>query len=189
MTDAVLTHSNPASQPTLAIAAGRTLALAGVVFGSANLFQYAVQDGLLDLSEAVLAISWPVAVGTFLLALARLRRSGGEAARRAAVWSRTAILTALATAGALLALSFAQQDFSLMRWMGVATLVLYALVWTVAGVRTGRLNMAVLALVALGGAAAVSARMGLPDQYLIQAATLALVALLPGLWLALGRRL
>jgi hypothetical protein len=30
---------------------------------------------------------------------------------------------------------------------------------------------------------------GTPDQYLIQAATLALAALLPGLWLAFGRRL
>jgi hypothetical protein len=188
MTAAALTHTYP-SQPTLAVAAGRTLALAGAVFGAANLFQFAVQAGLLDLSPAVLAISWPVAVGVFLIALASLRRSGGEAARRAAAWSRSAILTVLAVAGGLLALSFAQQDFGIMRWMSAATLILYALVWIVVGVRTGQLNMAVLAVVALGGAAAVAARLGLPDQYLIQAATLALVALLPGLWLAFGRRL
>ena len=75
------------------------------------------------------------------------------------------------------------------QWNSVAGLLLYATGWAIAAVRTGTPNMGALCLVALGGAAAGALLFGTPDQYLIQACTLALAALLPGLWLASGRRL
>lgn len=189
MTAAVFDPSSFRSEPSLPVAAGRTLVLAGAVFGLSNLFQYGVQSGTLGLHPAVLGLSWPIAVGVFLVSLAQLRRAGGEAGRRVAGWSRRAIALMLTLAAVLLAVSFARQDFATMLWMTPAALTLYGGVWLIAFGRTFQLNMALLAGVALGGAGAVAARLGTPDQYLIQAATLSLVAFLPGLWLAFGRRL
>lgn len=189
MTAAVLAPSPLRSEPALPVAAGRTLALAGTVFGLSNLFQYGVQSGALGLHPAVLSVSWPIAVGVFLVALARLRRPGGEAGRRVAGWSRAAILLMLSLAAVLLAASLVQRDFALMLWMTPATLSLYGAVWLIAFARARRPAMALLAGVAFAGAGAVIARLGTPDQFLLQAATLSFVALLPGIWLAFGRRL
>jgi hypothetical protein len=189
MTAAVLTASTFRAEPTLGVAAGRVLALAGAVFGLSNLFQYGVQSGALGLHEAVLGLTWPAAVGTFLVSLAMLRRAGGEQGRRVAGWSRRVILAMLALAAAMLVAAFVQRDFTLMFWMTAASPAVYALVWTVAFVRTWRVNMLLVAGVAALGALGVVARLGTPDASLIQAATLSLVALLPGLWLAFGRRL
>lgn len=189
MSTAALAQTPFRAEPTLPVAAGRTLALAGTVFGLSNLFQYGVQSGALGLHPAVLSLSWPIAVGVFLFALARLRRAGGEAGRRVAGWSRRAILLMLSLAAVLLAASLIGRDFALMLWMTPATLSLYGLVWSFALVRTRSPAMALLAGVAFAGAGAVIARIGTPDQFLLQAATLSLVAVLPGIWLAFGRRL
>lgn len=189
MTAAVLTDAPFRAEPTLGVAAGRVLALGGAVFGLSNLFQYGVQTGALGLHEAVLGLSWPVAVGTFLTGLAMLRRIGGEQGRRVAGWSRRVILLMLALAALMLAASFVQRDFTLMFWMTAASPAIYALIWTVAFLRTWRFNMALVGGVAAVGALGVVSRLGTPDAYLIQAATLSLAVLLPGLWLASGRRL
>lgn len=189
MTAAALTFATPRSGPTVAACAGRVLLLAGSVFGAANLFQWAVLSGALDLHPAALGVSWATAVGLFLTGLFRLRRLGGEAARSVAGWSRAFILAHLGVALVLAAVSNAAGDWSLMRWNAVAGLGLYAFAWAVAAIRTGTPNMGLLCLVALGGAAGAAMVFGTPDQSLIQAGTLALAALLPGLWLAFGRRL
>ena len=189
MTAAVLTDTPSRSEPTLGVAAGRVLALGGAVFGLSNLFQYGVQSGALGLHEAVLGLSWPVAVGTFLISLAMLRRIGGEQGRRVAGWSRRIILLMLALAGAMLAAAFIQRDFTLMFWMTAVSPAVYALIWTAVFLRTWRFNMALLGGLAALGVLGVVSRLGTPDACLIQAATLSLVALLPGLWLASGRRL
>lgn len=76
-----------------------------------------------------------------------------------------------------------------MRWTSAVGLSLYGLAWIVAAVRTGTLNMAALAAIAFSGVAGIALRFGTPDPYLIHVCALALVALVPGLWLALGRRL
>lgn len=175
--------------PTVAVCAGRVLLLAGAVFGTANLVQYGVRSGALGWHEATLGLNWLAAMAVFFPVLFRLRKIGGEAARRAAGWSRAAILSMLAAAGALAAVSAVTGDWSLMLWTSVATLGLYGLAWAVAFVRTRRFNLALIAGLAWAGAVCVATRLGAPEQYLLQAATLALVAVLPGLWLALGRRL
>lgn len=185
------THFNTDTRlgPTVAVCAGRVLLLAGAVFGAANLVQWGVLGGALPWHEATLGLNWLAAVGVFIAALIRLRTIGGEAARRAAGWSRRAVLLMVGVALALAGASAVTGDWGLMPWASVATLTLYGLAWMIAFLRTRRAGMAVIAAVAAGGAAVVSTRLGTADQYLLQAATLALVALLPGLWLALGRRL
>lgn len=189
MTAAAFTFHTPRAEPGVAVCAGRLLLLAGTVFGAANLFQWGVLGGALDLHPAFLGLNWAVAVGVFMTGLFRLRRLGGEAARGVAGWSRAFILAHVGVALVLAVVSNAAGDWGLMRWNSVAGLVLYATGWAVAAIRTGSPNMGALCLVALGGGAAGALQFGTPDQSLIQACTLALVALLPGLWLAFGRRL
>lgn len=189
MTTATLTFEPARPEATVMVCAGRVLLLAGSVFGTANLVQWGVVSGALGWHPAVLAVTWPIAVGLFFTVLVRLRRSGGEAARRAGQWSRLAILSALAVALAIAAVAATTGDWALMRWAAGSSLAIYAVGWSVAALRTARPNMGVLAMLALAGLAAMALRLGTSDQYLIQAATLGLVAFLPGLWLAFGRRL
>ena len=189
MTAAAFTFDSPRSDTSLAVCAGRLLLLAGTVFGTANLFQWGVLSGALGLHPALLALNWAVAVGLFLTGIFRLRRRGGEAGRRVAGWSRAFILAHVGVALVLVAVSNAAGDWGLMRWNAVAGLTLYATGWAIAAIRTETPNMGVLFLVALGGASATAILFGTPDQYLIQSFTLGLAALLPGLWLASGRRL
>lgn len=177
------------SSPSVSVCAGRIMVLAGVAFGAANLIQWGVLSGVLGWHPAVLSLSWPIAVAAFLVGLFRLRRTGGEAGQRVARWSRAAILIQVGAALCLLGLSAATSDWGLMRWTSAVGLTLYGLAWAVAAARTGTVNMAVVAVTAFAGVAAIAVRFGTPDQYLIYACALALVALLPGLWLALGRRL
>lgn len=175
--------------PAVSVCAGRVLLLAGIAFGAANLIQWGVMSGAVGWHPAVLGLSWPVAVGAFLIGVFRLRRAGGEAGQRVAGWSRTAILVHIGAALALLGLSAATGDWELMRWTSAVGLTLYGVAWAVAAARTGTFNMAAVAATAFAGVAAIAGRFGTADQYLIYACALALVALLPGLWLALGRRL
>jgi hypothetical protein len=175
--------------PTVSVCAGRVLLLAGLTFGAANLIQWGVMSGALGWHPAVLSLSWPIAVGAFLTGVFRLRRAGGEAGLRVAGWSRIAILVHIGAALVLAGLSVAVGDWELMRWTSAVGLTLYGLAWAVAAARTGTFNMAALAAAALAGVAGIALRFGTPDPYLIYACALALVALTPGLWLALGRRL
>jgi hypothetical protein len=189
MTAAAFTFAPPRAEPGVTVCAGRLLLLAGSVFGAANLFQWGVLSGALDLHPAFLGLNWAIAVGVFMTGLIRLRRIGGEAARGVAGWSRAFVLALVGVALALAVVSYVAGDWGLMRWNSVAGLILYATGWAIAAIRTGTRNMGLLFLVALGGAAAGALLFGTPDQYLVQACTLALAALLPGLWLAFGRRL
>lgn len=189
MTAAAFAFTAPQPRPTVALCAGRVLLLAGLVFGSANLFQGAVLSGALDLHPVFLGLNWALAVGVFVIGSVRLRRVGGEAGQRVAGWSRAFILAHVGAALALSAISNTTGDWGLMRWNAVVGLTLYAAAWAIAAIRTARPNMGALFLVALGGAACAALQFGAPDQYLIQACTLALAAFLPGLWLAFGRRL
>lgn len=187
MTAAVLPASAPVSTPTLAVAAGRVLALAGTVFGLSNLFQYGVQSGLLPLHPAVLSLSWPVAVTVFLFALARLRRMGGEAGRRAAVWSRLGIGATIGAALILLALSIVRQDFTTMYWMTPVGIGLYGVAWTTAAIRTRRGWMIGPAVGAFCAAGLAAALIDSPLRGLVYACALFAFVLIPGAWLASGR--
>ncbi len=188
MTTAAIAPSlSSPSEPTLPVAAGRTLMAAGAVFGAANLFQFGVMSGALGLHPATLSLSWPVAVAVFLTLLFRLRRSGGEAARRAGQWSRYAILTQIGAALVLLGLSLATGDWGWMRATAVVGMSLYGVVWGIAAARTSRLWMALVAGGCLMTAAGIALLLGSPAQYLAYAIGLFLFILTPGFILASGR--
>ncbi len=189
MTAAVLASpAADAPQPTLAVAAGRVLALAGTVFGLSNLFQYGVQSGLLHLHPAVLGLSWPITVGIFLFTLARLRRIGGDNGRRAAGWSRFGIAAMIGAALTLLAVSFVRQDFTTLFWMTPVSIGFYAAAWAIAAVRARRGWMMAPALGALCAAGVAVSLLGTPAQYLVYALALFAFVLIPGAWLASGRK-
>ncbi|NBB51674.1 hypothetical protein GVN24_25655 [Rhizobium sp. CRIBSB] len=187
MTATVLQPSSiTGRKPGLAVVAGRVLALAGAVFGLANLFQYGVYSGLLPLHQAALGLSWPIAVMVFVINIVRLRRAGGEAGRRAAGWSRMGIAASLTAALGLLALSIMQKDFGLMAWMTPVGLGLYAIAWATAAFRTRRLWMACQAVGALCLAGLTVGLLGTPDQYLFYAIGLFAFAFAPGIYLILS---
>ncbi|WP_420479717.1 hypothetical protein [Brevundimonas sp. FT23028] len=188
MTAAVLPAAIAPSEPTLAVAAGRVLTLAGTVFGLSNLFQYGVQSGLLHLHPAVLGLSWPIAITAFFVVLARLRRVGGETARRAGRWSRFGIFAMILAALSLLAVSLIRYDFSAMFWMTPVSIGIYVVAWSAAAVRARRLWMVVPALGALCAALIAVSVLGTPTQYLVYAGALFAFVLIPGAWLASGRK-
>ncbi len=188
MTAAALTPlSVPAAAPTLKVAAGRNLIAAGAIFGAANLFQWGVLSGALHLHPAVLSLSWPVAVGVFIVLVRRLRSLGGEAAIRAAAWSRWAIFAQIAAALTLAAASAVLGNWELMRWMSPVGLAFYAIAYSIAVVRGGPKWLASVALGALVAAGGVATLVGTPAQYLAYACGLMVFALIPGAVLAFGR--
>ena len=180
------TSSFTGREPSMAVAAGRVLVLAGAVFGLSNLFQYGVYSGLLNLHPAALGLSWPVAVTVFIVSLMRLRKSGGEAGKRTAGWSRLGILTMVASALALLGLSVVQQDFSLMYWMTPVGMGIYAIAWATAAVRTRRSWMAAQAIGAATIAGLTVTLLGTPEQYLFYAIGLGAFAFAPGIFMILS---
>lgn len=188
MTTAAIAHSlSPSSPPTLPVAAGRNLVAAGAVFGAANLFQYGVMSGALGLHPAALSLSWPIAIAVFLALLFRLRRTGGEAARRAGQWSRYAVLTQIAAALTLLGISLGTGDWGWMRAASVVGMGVYGAVWGIAAVRTRRWWMVLVATGCLLTATGIALVLGSPTQYLAYATGLFLFILAPGLVLAVGR--
>ena len=189
MTAAVLTSSASRAEPTVPVCVGRILSVAGLSFGGANLFQWAVLTGAVTVPPAALALSWPVAVGVFLTTLFRIRKGSGEAGRIAAGWSRAGVLVSLAAVLALVAASATQNNWALMQAAGGVSLTVYGVAWMIAAVRTGRPMMGVVSLTAFAGVGAVFLNLGAPEQYLAAAVTLMLVALLPGIALACGDRI
>lgn len=182
----IQTSSFAGSEPTLQVAVGRVLVLAGAVFGLSNLFQYGVYSGLLNLHPAVLGLSWPIAVTVFIVGLMRLRKSGGAAGKCSARWSRLGILTMVASALALLGLSVVQQDFSLMYWMTPVGMGIYAIAWGTAAVRTRRSWMAAQAIGAATIAGLTVTLLGTPEQYLFYAIGLFAFAFAPGIFMILS---
>lgn len=180
------TASSARREPTLAVAAGRVMALAGAVFGLSNLFQYGVYSGLLNLHPAALGLSWPIAVTVFIVSLMRLRKTGGAAGRRTAGWSRLGILIMIVAALTLLGFSLAQQDFILMYWMTPVGMGLYAVAWATAAVKARRSWMWAQAIGAATIAGLTITLLGTPEQYLFYAIGLIAFAFTPGIFMILS---
>lgn len=175
-------------EPPLAVCAGRVLILAGMVFASANLFQYGVISGLLHLSPATLSLSWPIALAVFFTVLARLRRGGGANVRRATTWSRIAIGAQIVAALILLAVSVLRHDFTFMLWTSPIGLLVYGASWMTAALRGGRSWMIAPSLGAIAAAGVVITLLGTAPAYLAYATGLIAFVLIPGLWLTLGHK-
>lgn len=187
MSTTTLDLSPSAAAPTLAVAAGRNLIAAGTIFAAANLFQWGVLSGAAHLHPAVLSLSWPVAVTLFIVIVRRLRARGGQAAIRAASWSRQAIVAQIVAALSLVAASVLFHDWELMRWMSPVGLAFYGVAFSIAVVRGGPKWLAGVALGSFVAAAGVAQLVGTPSQYLAYACGLVAFALIPGAVLALGR--
>lgn len=187
MTAAVLDHRVSTPSATLTAVAGRVLVAAGAIFGAANLFQWSVYSGLW-LHPAALSLSWPLAVAAFLVSVRRVRRGGGEAARRVTGWSRLFILAQLGAALGLAGLSFWRGDWSLMLWTSPVGLSLYAVGWGLGAVKGGGRWMGGVALGATVSAAALTQLLGTPAQYLAYASALFAFVLIPGLVMAGSRK-
>ena len=187
MTAAVFDLQAPVSPATLTVAAGRVLIAAGAVFGAANLFQWSVMSGLW-LHPATLSLSWPVAVTAFLITVRRLRRNGGEAAQKVTSWSRLFILSQVAAALGLAALSAWRGDWSIMMWMSPVGLSLYAVGWGLGAMNSGRQWMGGVAVATTLAASAMTRLIGTSDQYLAYASALFVFVLIPGLLMAASRK-
>ena len=174
---------------SLAVAAGRNLIAAGSIFAVANAVQWAIMSGSIDLHPAVLSLTWPIAVGTFLVILRQLRAAGGAAGRRTAVWSRFAILSQIGAALALVAASATTGQWGLMMWTSVVGLALYGVAWAIAAVRTRKTWIGAVALGCLCAAGGVATLVGTPGQYLAYACGLIAFAFLPGLALVFRGRI
>lgn len=168
-------------------ASGRVLVAAGAVFGAANLFQWSVTSGLW-LHPAALSLSWPVAVTVFLVSVRRLRRNGGEAARRVTGWSRLFILSQIVAAVAMAGLSAWRGDWSTMMWMSPVGLSLYAVGWGIGAMNSGRGWMSGVAFGTTVAAAALTRLVGTPEQYLAYASALFAFVLIPGLFMSVSRK-
>jgi len=189
MTAAVLTASRDRADPTVPVCAGRILTAAGLCFGGANLFQWAVLSGALTIHPMALAFSWTLAVGAFLVTLFRVRKGSGEAGRIVGGWSRIGIMTSLAVVLSMVVASATQNNWALMQAAGGVSLTVYGVAWMIAALRTGRPMMGVVSLTAFAGVGGVFLNLGTPQQYLAAAVTLMFVALAPGIALACGDRI
>lgn len=168
--------------------AGPVLVTAAVVFGAANLGQWAIQSGLLQVDPFAQLWLWIGAGVVFALALTVLigrmkgkpgfSSSGNKAV--GAAWSGVGYGIFVTWLG-LVALSVKTENWMWMMAMPTIVLVAYGSAWMVAAAMTRARWMSVIALLAYGGAVAVAWFSDGPGIYLVFTLVLAAVALIPGL--------
>ncbi len=168
--------------------AGPVLVTAAVVFGAANLGQWAIQSGLLRVdpwAQLWLWIGAGVVFGVVLTVLiGRMKgkpgyNSSGNTAVGAA-WSGVGY-GIFVTWLALIALSVKTDNWVWMTVMPTIVLVAYGSAWMVAAAMTRARWMSITALASYAGAVAVAWFSDSPAIYLVFTVVLAAVALVPGL--------
>jgi len=168
--------------------AGRFLVAAALIFGTANIGQWAIQSGVLDVNPWVQLWLWIGAGVVFTLALIVLigqqkGRPGSQSSGNRAVgaaWSGVGYGIFVTWLG-LVALSVKSGDWAWMAAMPTVVLVAYGSAWTVGAAMTGVRWMSLTALVSYVGAVAVAWFVDSPVIYLVFTLVLAAVALVPGL--------
>ena len=168
--------------------AGPVLVTAAVVFGAANLGQWAIQSGLLRVdpwAQLWLWIGAGVVFGVVLTVLiGRMKgkpgyNSSGNTAVGAA-WSGVGY-GIFVTWLALITLSVKTDNWVWMTVMPTIVLVAYGSAWMVAAAMTRARWMSITALASYAGAVAVAWFSDSPAIYLVFTGVLAAVALVPGL--------
>ena len=184
MTAATLTFAVPAHMPTLSVCAGRVMALAGLAFGAANLIQWGILSGALPWHPAALAVTWPAAVAVFLIGAVPAapggRRGGANGRRLVAQRHPDPHRRRLGSAGG----RSRPATWGLMRWTSSSACPSTASPGPSPPRAPDAPTWRVVSATAFAGVGGLPCRSATPDQYLIQACALGLVALLPGLWLA-----
>lgn len=167
---------------------GPFLIAAAVVFGAASVAQWAIQSGLVDVSPWAQLWVWIVAGVVFALVLTVLiRRSEGKPGHNnirneaiSVAWMGVGFVIFSVWLG-LMAMGFTTGDWTAMRIMPSLVFAAYGAAWLVAAAMSGRKWMNGVALTSYAGAALLGAVSHLSIGYLVFAALLMGVALIPGI--------
>lgn len=168
--------------------AGPILVTAALVFGTANVGQWALLSGVIVASPWAPVWLWIGAGAVFTLALlvliGRMKGKPGcnSSGNRAvgAAWSAVGI-GIFATWLGLMAMGLKTGDWSVMKVMPTVVFVAYGSAWMIAGAMTGVRWMTAVAVLSFAGAIAVGWFADGASGYLVFTAVLFLVALVPGL--------
>lgn len=167
---------------------GPFLIAASVIFGIANLGQWALATGKVDVSSWAPLWLWIGAAVVFCLSLVVLTRRH-DAKAGAGTLVNKSIGASWAAVGfgifamwlAFMAVGFKTGDWTMMWAMPSLVFAAYGSAWFVAGEMTGRSWMKGIALLSYAGAAALGLFIGNPAIYLAFTVLFVLVALIPGI--------
>lgn len=168
--------------------AGPVLVAAGVVFGAANLGQWAIQSGVVSVDPWAQLWLWigagVVFAGVLTVLIGRMKgkpgyNSSGNTAVGAA-WGGVGYGIFVTWLG-LVALAVKSGDWRWMMVMPTIVLVAYGSAWMVGAAMTRTRWMTMTALLSYAGAVAVAWFADSPAVYLVFTVVLAAVALIPGL--------
>lgn len=167
---------------------GPIMVAAAVIFGGASVAQWAIQSGVLDVTPWAQLWVWVGAGGLFAVALSVLI---GRAKRKPGFGSagNTAVGVAWSGVGfaifsiwlSMMAIGLTTGDWGPMRLMPSVVFAAYGTAWLVAAAMSGLKWMNLVALLSYAGAVAMGLVSLQPVGYLVFAALLVFVALLPGL--------
>jgi len=166
---------------------GPILVAAALIFGTASVLQWAIQSGVLAVSPWAQLWVWIGSGVVFAVTLTVLirriqRKPGAGNIRNEAVgvaWEGVGFVIFSVWLG-LLAMGLTTGQWEAMRIMPSLVFAAYGAAWLVAGAMSGRKWMKFVALASYGGAALLGAVSHLPIGYLVFAALLVCVALIPG---------
>lgn len=167
---------------------GPILVAAALIFGTASVLQWAIQSGVLAISPWAQLWVWVGSGVAFAIALTVLirriqRKPGAGNIRNEAVgvaWEGVGFVIFSVWLG-LLAIGLTTGQWEAMRIMPSLVFAAYGAAWLVAGAMSGRKWMKFVALGSYAGAALLGAVSHLPIGYLVFAALLVCVALIPGI--------
>lgn len=166
---------------------GPILIAAAVIFGAASVAQWAIQSGVLAVTPWAQLWVWIAAgvafAGTLTVLIRRIQRKpGARNIRNEAVgvaWEGVGYVIFSVWLG-LMAIGLTTEDWGAMRIMPSLVFAAYGAAWLVAGAMSGRKWMKLVALASYAGAALLGTVSHLPVGYLVFAALLIGVALIPG---------
>lgn len=167
---------------------GPVLIAAAVIFGAASVAQWAIQTGVLAVSPWAQLWVWIAAgvifSGALVVLLGRMKsKPGYNNVRNEAVgvaWSGVGFVIFSVWLG-LMAMGFTTGDWGAMRIMPSLVFAAYGAAWLVAAAMSGRKWMNGVALASYAGAALLGGVSHLSIGYLVFAALLMGVALIPGI--------
>lgn len=168
--------------------AGPYLVAACLIFGPANVVQWAIQSGRWAVEPVAQIWVWLAAGAVFALALAFLiprsdRKPGsGSPANKAvnAAWSGLGFGIFVLWLS-FLAVGFNSGNWTMMWAMPSVVATAYGTSWIIAGAMSGRRWMTGVGLLGYAGAVACGATIGNPAVYLVFAAIMVATALIPGI--------
>ena len=166
---------------------GGILAAAGGVFGLASLAHWAVVAGVLHIPGWALMAIWLTATAVFMVALFALKahyktRPGAQTSTNRAAgsaWMGVGF-ACFALFVAFFLASYQTGLWQIMNLFAPVILSLYGAAWTVAAQMTRRRWIWALAMGSFAAAILTAGLVGRPEQYLAYAASLVLLAFVPG---------